>query len=142
MVDDANHMIILHPDHLISATVVADSFICSRRAVLQDRVKATSEASKPQVYGHILHEVFQEAMKANQWDLEWLQATTETILKSYIESLYEIHVEVAEAVDYLMSKMPELKAWAEVFVASKPSVGRAEVDEQISMLTESRTKQS
>ena len=46
IVDDANNMIILHPDHLISATVVADSFTCTRRAVLQDRVKATGGRGK------------------------------------------------------------------------------------------------
>ena len=46
-IDDAENLIIVHPDHLISATVVADSFECIRRAVLQDRVKATSRSSEP-----------------------------------------------------------------------------------------------
>ena len=58
VVDDSDNMLILHPDHLISSTVVADSFTCLRRAVLQDRVKATNTANQYQVYGHILHEVF------------------------------------------------------------------------------------
>lgn len=115
-------MIILHPDHLISATVVADSFSCTRRAVLQDRVKATNDANKPQVYGHILHEIFQEAMKANKWTTIWLSQTIERIVSRYLESLYEIRLPVPEALDYLKSKMPELQAWADLYVQAYPRV--------------------
>lgn len=122
VVDDKQNMIILHPDHLLSATVVADSFTCPRRAVLQDRVKATSDPNRPQVYGHILHEIFQEAMKANRWDLDWLNSTIETVLPKYLESLYLIHVEIPEATEHLTSKMPMLKEWADSFVRSRPTV--------------------
>ena len=120
VVDDADNMIILHPDHLISATVVADSFTCTRRAVLQDRVKATGAAERSQVYGHILHEIFGEALKSNDWNMEKLQAIIERTLSNYIESLYEIKVQVPEALDYLMSKMSELQAWASIFVSTTP----------------------
>ncbi|KAI9819890.1 MAG: Tripartite DNA replication factor [Pycnora praestabilis] len=120
IVDDTRNMIILHPDHLISSTVVADSFSCTRRAVLQDRVKATNDANAPQVYGHILHEIFQEAMKANRWDTIWLFIKIEEIVSRYIESIYEIKIGVQQAVDYLKSKMPEVQAWAQVFVSARP----------------------
>ncbi|KAI9811108.1 MAG: Tripartite DNA replication factor [Thelocarpon impressellum] len=120
IVDDAQNTLIIHPDHLISSTVVADSFGCTRRAVLQDRVKASNEASPPQVYGHILHEIFQEAMKANRWDTQWLTGLIEKVVMRYIESIYEIKIEVEEAVRHLKSKVPGLQAWAEVFVSAKP----------------------
>ena len=122
IIDDANNMLILHPDHLISATVVADSFSCTRRAVLQDRVKATNEANEPQVYGHILHEIFQEAMKANRWDTAWFRNTIELIASRYLETLSEINVEVVRAVEHLMSKVPELQSWAALFVTARPKV--------------------
>lgn len=122
IVDNAHNMIILHPDHLISATVVADAVTCQRRAVLQDRIKATSDINKPQVYGHILHKVFQEAMKVNQWDLQSMRTLVERVLVQYVESLYAIHVSMIEAVEYVMSKVPELKAWADVFLRPQPNV--------------------
>ena len=122
IVDDGHNFLILHPDHLISATVVADSFSCTRRAVLQDRVKATSSANEPQVYGHILHEIFQEALKANRWDTEWLAQLVESICVRYLETLYEINVEVPLAVDHIMSKVPELQSWAKLFVSARPKV--------------------
>jgi DNA replication ATP-dependent helicase Dna2 len=115
-------MLILHPDHLISSTVVADSFGCTRRAVLQDRVKATSEASPPQVYGQILHEILQEAMKANRWETAWLNDLIDRVALRYIESIYEIKLDVDQAVTHLRSKMPQLQSWSQLFVSAKPKV--------------------
>ena len=128
IIDDAHNFLIIHPDHLISATVVADSFTCTRRAVLQDRVKATGSASGPQVYGFILHEIFQEAMKANKWDTEWLSRTIQAIAMRYLESLYEIQVEKAKAIEHLMSKVPELQLWAQLFVNARPKVRTRSTD--------------
>ena len=116
VVNDADNMIILHPDHLISSTVVGDSFTCMRRAVLQDRVKATNAASQPQVYGHILHEVFGHALRLNQWDMQTFREIIDKTLPSYIESLYEIRVRINDAKEYLLGKTPEMMAWASVFV--------------------------
>lgn len=122
VVDDTRNLLIIDPDHLISATVVADSFSCTRRAVLQDRVKATTQPSEATVYGSMLHEIFQDAMRANRWDTEWLTTTIEKVAIRYIESLFEMDVTFARAVDYLSGKVIELQAWAQVFVAAKPKV--------------------
>jgi DNA replication ATP-dependent helicase Dna2 len=122
IVDDAHNMIILHPDHLISATVVADSISCQRRAVLQDRIKNSSDISKPQVFGNIFHELFQEAMKVNKWNLSSLRALVEAILVRHVEDLYLIQMSIPEAIEYMMSRVPALKTWAEVFLRTTPSV--------------------
>ncbi|KAJ5280981.1 Dna2/Cas4 domain of unknown function DUF83 [Penicillium angulare] len=120
VVDNASHMIILHPDHLISATVVADSIDCQRRAVLQDRIKAFSQLERPQVFGTIFHEVFQEALKANLWDTKSLRSLVDTVLKRHIEDLYAIQMTVPEATENVMSKIPTVQAWADVFLHAKP----------------------
>jgi DNA replication ATP-dependent helicase Dna2 len=125
IIDDAHNLIILHPDHLISSTVVADSFGCTRRAVLQDRVKATSDTSAPLVYGTILHELFQAAMLANRWDTEWLTEEIENIAARHMEDLYTIRIQIPQAVEYLQSKMGELQSWAELFVSSQPKVSQS-----------------
>lgn len=117
-------MLILHPDHLISSTTVADSFGCSRRAVLQDRVKATSDSSPPLVYGTLLHEIFQAAMTANRWDSEWLSELIEDVATRHVEDLYTIRIQIPAAIEHLQSKMGELQSWAELFVSSKPKVRR------------------
>lgn len=122
IVDNTNHMVILHPDHLISATVVADSIDCQRRAVLQDRVKAFGQLEKPQAFGVFFHEVFQEALKANQWDLTSLRALVESIMQRHVEELYAISMSVPQAVEEVMGKIPTVQAWAEVFLQRFPQV--------------------
>lgn len=122
VVDDAQNLLILHPDQLVSATVVADSFGCTRRAVLQDRVKATSEASPPLVYGTMLHEIFQEALLANRFDLGYLSELIDKNIEKHIEDLYTIKMGIADAKEHLQSKMTELSYWAKSFVSSQPQV--------------------
>ncbi|KAL3476333.1 DNA replication factor Dna2-domain-containing protein [Aspergillus californicus] len=120
IVNDAQNMIIIHPDHLISATVIADSISCQRRAVLQDRIKRTSDIGKPQVFGNIFHELFQEAMKLNMWDTASLKALTEEVAVRHVEELYLIHMSLNEAVDHVMGRIPGIQRWAELFLRSKP----------------------
>ncbi|KAJ5905517.1 uncharacterized protein N7473_002433 [Penicillium subrubescens] len=120
VVDNTNHMVILHPDHLISATVVADSVDCQRRAVLQDRVKVISQIEKPQAFGIIFHEVFQEALMANRWDLDSLRLLVEKVLGNHVEELYSINMTMSEAIETIMGKIPQVQAWADVFLQTKP----------------------
>jgi DNA replication ATP-dependent helicase Dna2 len=120
VIDNNHNMIILHPDQLVSSTVVADSFTCMRRAVLQDRVKATSEATPALVYGTILHEVFQEALMANKWDLSFLGSVIDKTLQKHLEDLYVIKVSLDDARSHLLSKMTELRSWAQTFVTASP----------------------
>lgn len=119
LIDDTQNMLILHPDHLMSALAVADSFSCMRKAVLQDRIKVTSESTPPMLYGTMLHEIFQESMKENRWDEDWLRETIGCIVARHIEDLYQTHLNMAQAVNHLEGKIPELQAWARVFVKAK-----------------------
>ena len=121
-VDDSHNMIILHPDHLISATVVSDSTSCQRRAVLQDRIKTSGDLGKPQVFGNIFHEIFQEAMKTSAWDLSSLKKLVDATMVRHIEDLYMIQMSVPEAVEYVMSRIPAMRSWAEAFLRTKPTV--------------------
>jgi DNA replication ATP-dependent helicase Dna2 len=91
-----------------------------RRAVLQDRVKATGEATPALVYGTILHEIFQDALMANNWDLGFLGSVINKTLKKHLEDLYIIKVSLEDARAHVASKMPELKSWAETFVSASP----------------------
>jgi len=101
---------------------VADSFTCTRRAVLQDRVKSMSQSSPPTLYGTILHQLFQEAMMANQWDFEFLRNTIERLLPRHFETLVDIGLNLNQAREHLFSKLPQMQSWAEIFVRAEPRV--------------------
>ncbi|KAL6717879.1 DNA replication endonuclease-helicase Dna2 [Lecanora helva] len=121
VVDNSQNLLILHPDHLISSTVVGDSFNCTRKAILQDRVKVTSDANQSTIYGNMLHEIFQEAMRANQWDNEFMTATIRALTTQHLETLFEVQVELEVAVEHLQARVADLQAWAEIFISTKPS---------------------
>ena len=61
-------------------------------------------------------------MKSNRWDIEWFTTTVESIASRYLETLFEINVDMTRAVQHLMSKVPELQSWAELFVTAQPRV--------------------
>ncbi|POS87451.1 hypothetical protein EPUL_002165, partial [Erysiphe pulchra] len=122
-VDDAENLLILHPDHLISSTVVADSFSCIRRAVLQDRIKATSEPNPSLVYGTLLHEIFQAAMVSNRWDSDWLTELIKNIAVKHVEDLYTVKIQIPDAIIYLQDKMSEMQSWANKFISPFPKPG-------------------
>lgn len=122
IVDDSQNILILHPDHLISALVVADSYSCMRKAVLEDRIKAASESSPPMLYGTIIHEIFQNALQANRWDDEWLEEDIQKLVRRHIEDLYKTQLSEAQAIDHLTSKLPAIKEWASTFVKQRPDL--------------------
>ncbi|KAJ5899126.1 Dna2/Cas4 domain of unknown function DUF83, partial [Penicillium taxi] len=140
VVDNSKNMLILHPDHLVSATVVADSIDCQRRAVLQDRVKAFGSIEKPQAFGIFFHEIFQEALKANVWDTTSLRTLVQTVIRRHIEDLYSIEMSVPEAVDEVMGKIPIVQAWADKFLHEKPRADSLVEDRNGSKLNMSITK--
>jgi DNA replication ATP-dependent helicase Dna2 len=115
-------MLILHPDHLVSATVVADAFGCIRRAVLQDRVKATGPSTAPTLYGTILHELFQEALKLHRWDMNTLRQSLDKTLPRHFEAMVSIGLSINQATEYLIPKLMEMGAWASKFVRPRPNV--------------------
>lgn len=122
IVDNNQNLLILHPDHLISSTVVGDSFTCIRKAVLEARVKASSDANQATLYGHLLHEIFQDALKANKWNDGFMASLIEMIATRNLESLFELQIELPIAIEQLRARVVDLQAWAEVYVAAIPKV--------------------
>lgn len=122
VIDNASGMLIVNPDFLVSSTTVADSFGCTRRAVLQDRVKATGDISKPLVYGSILHELFQKALASNNFSTEFLRDSIDALLVQHIEQLYILKEEISAAKEYLRSKVELMQHWADLFISVKPKV--------------------
>ena len=122
IVDNSQNMMILHPDYLVSATVVSDSISCQRRAALQERIKFIGEIEKAQLFGIVFHEIFQEAMKMNKWDIDSLRQVVEAVLLRHIENFYSIHMNIPDAIEYAMERIPDLRAWANTFLRVKPGV--------------------
>lgn len=134
----SNNLLILHPDTLISATRASDAHFCRRKAVVQEKVRSSSESSPALVYGNLLHELFEgcflamaepsdatvEEKVAEAFSLQRREAEIDKLLKipKNIESLFTIHIELDEARNHLREKSTTFSEFAKQFVGQRPKV--------------------
>lgn len=61
-------------------------------------------------------------MRANRWDDEFMASAIEAIASRYLESLFEVNIELSMAIDQLKARAVDFQSWAELFVGAKPKV--------------------
>ncbi|KAI0556642.1 DNA replication factor Dna2 [Gracilaria domingensis] len=128
-----------HPDTLVSATAVADSFACLRKAVISHRTpsgmpKDSALASEAAVFGTLIHDMFQVilASDSNTRDYSsvecvsqtggvdtesFFEAVEEVLYRNY-ESLYAAKVLDQNARLVLHKVIPNIIEWYKVFMGS------------------------
>ncbi|KAJ3168668.1 Tripartite DNA replication factor [Geranomyces variabilis] len=113
-------LVTLHPDCLISATSLSESFGCLRKAILQDRVRSQGDITPPLVYGKMMHCLLQTCLKANDFSTARIEREIEGLVLNGIEDLHAIGEDEAMAKAHLAQFVPGLRAWAAVFVGPAP----------------------
>ncbi|KAJ4799880.1 DNA replication helicase [Rhynchospora pubera] len=115
IVDCTKNLLIVHPDVLISGTRVASSFTCSRRAVLDERLKV-SESSISALIGTLLHQVFQEGLITRLPSKHYLEEHAKQILQKNLESLYACGANEKDILSSLIEVIPQMLAWFTSFM--------------------------
>lgn len=95
IIDDHRNAIITNPDHMVSGTVISQSFECERKAFINGHFKMRNTSfhmngpnlSLP-IYGHIVHNVFQRAIINNDFSTESLKKFIDEAILLYIADLY------------------------------------------------------
>lgn len=134
----SNNLLIVHPDTLISATRASDAHFCRRKAVLQEKVRSSSESSPALVYGNLLHELFQSCFLAmaepsdlnleekveEAFGLDGRAAEIDRLLRvpKNLESLFIIQVELDEARTHLREKSSTFADFAKQYIGQRPKV--------------------
>jgi DNA replication ATP-dependent helicase Dna2 len=90
-----------------------------RKAVLQERVRATGDISKPMAYGNILHAVFQAGLEDNDFSTPNLYNHIDRIIIDELESLFLLQEEIEVATEYVRSKVPIIQEWSTTFITQK-----------------------
>lgn len=101
---------------------MADSFNCIRKAVLDDRVRKSGDLNTALVYGNIWHEVFQSALREDNFATEFLHQEIQRTIIKQIENLYVIGEDERTAATHLKENITQLQMWASKFISQRPKV--------------------
>ncbi|KTW25775.1 hypothetical protein T552_03388 [Pneumocystis carinii B80] len=112
IVDNSHSLVILNPDFLVSCTSVATSYSCTRRIILQEKVKLTDDISKSQIYGKILHCLFQLCLENDNFSLSFLKEKTKQLVLDNIEHLDISGESIESAMKHISGKFFNLQKWA------------------------------
>ncbi|URE05999.1 DNA replication factor Dna2 [Musa troglodytarum] len=122
IVDHAKNLIIVHPDILVSGTRVASSFTCSRRAVLDERLKS-SEHSSAALLGTLLHQIFQAGLLNEFPSRQFLEEYAGMVLQKNIENIYACGANEKDIFLKLLEAIPRILNWLTCFKVKEEGKG-------------------
>ncbi|EEB09009.2 DNA replication endonuclease-helicase Dna2 [Schizosaccharomyces japonicus yFS275] len=113
IVSNSNGYIIMFPFYLLSATSVADSFTCLRRATFKEWYGSTHYLTKPIVYGNILHRVFQNCLRdPNEFTgLDKLDALLRNSIKLETVNIHFAGLTNDQCLNELRERLPAIRKW-------------------------------
>ncbi|XP_065006281.1 DNA replication ATP-dependent helicase/nuclease JHS1-like isoform X1 [Musa acuminata AAA Group] len=114
IVDHAENLIIVYPDILLSGTRVASSFTCSRRAVLDERLKS-SEHFSAALLGTLLHQIFQAGLLKEFPSRQFLEEYAGMVLQKNIENIYACGANEKDIFLKLIEAIPRILNWLTCF---------------------------
>lgn len=120
IIDNENNFIVVHPDRLISCTSVADSYVCTRKSVLQLKVRPISEYTEALVHGNIIHCVLQNALEKEDFEIESIKREIEHVVTSRLSDLYAMDQDEETALKILNEYAPGISRFGSTFVSKTP----------------------
>ncbi|KAG0257386.1 Tripartite DNA replication factor [Mortierella polycephala] len=128
MLEDAQGFIIVKPDYLIQTSVLAESFRCIRKPIIDIRARKTDEATAPLVHGTMLHELFQGSLFANDFSTASLQSKIEDVIAAHVNDLYLINETNDSAREVISQYISSCQDWARRYLRASPSTDGTIVD--------------
>ncbi|KAJ3395007.1 Tripartite DNA replication factor [Entophlyctis sp. JEL0112] len=113
-VTNTQNFLVIHPDHLVSATQVADSFSCLRKAAIQDICRIPAQQTNvSMVYGNILHEVMQSCLLRSDFSVESIASAVKHVLSQSrcLEELWAVGETESTAYSGVMDQTTNLQKW-------------------------------
>ncbi|KAK9355845.1 hypothetical protein V1523DRAFT_403638 [Lipomyces doorenjongii] len=120
VIDNKNGILIVHPDVLVSSTIVSEYFFCARKSILAYRIKSPTDLNRSTVYGTIIHELFQECMTKSEFTIEHMDSVLEDILPRHIEKLFFLDEPLTLAREHVRERFDIMRGWAAKFVSLRP----------------------
>ncbi|ORZ27847.1 DNA replication factor Dna2-domain-containing protein [Lobosporangium transversale] len=120
MLDDHQGFLIVKPDSLVSTSVLAESFNCIRKPIIDIRARKTDETTVPLIHGTMLHELFQQSLRSNDFSTESMEARLDDIIKLHLNDLCLISESIDVARERISELIPACQDWARKYLRNSP----------------------
>ena len=110
--DQDDLMLIVHPDMLLTPTVISETVSCSRRAVLKNRLGSTGLTTRAPLFGTMRHQLFEATMKEKEFHIEFIRKQVSEIVRDNAEGLLACDISPHEAELELIKFAPQLQLFA------------------------------
>ncbi|KAF9299999.1 Tripartite DNA replication factor [Mortierella antarctica] len=121
VIDNTNGFIIVKPDNLISTTVLADSFNCIRKSIVESRIIKPYDLTLPLIHGNVLHELFQQCLRTNDFSTRAMESRIDSLVEDHLKELCLINESVDVARNALREQIPNCQMWARRFLRPTPA---------------------
>jgi DNA replication ATP-dependent helicase Dna2 len=122
MLEDAQGLLIVKPDYLVPTSLLAESFTCIRRPIVDTRARKPDESTIPLVHGTILHELFQLSLRNNDFSTEGMEARIEDLIQAHLNDLCLVNETMETAREAFSQWISSCQEWARRYLRSTPSV--------------------
>eukprot|EP01083_Nonionella_stella_P000443 1268_1 len=121
IVDDERNLLILHPDCLISGSVIGTSYPCVRRTVLSQKIQGGG-SGKAALFGSLTHDVFEKCLTERNFSKENILHHADQTIQDYIAELYAIDESEASTREFILKLVPTMGRFSSSFLCSTPQI--------------------
>ena len=107
---DDDLVLVIHPDELITPTLVSEAVKCPRLAVLQSRLGSTGLSAKSAVFGTLRHDLFERCLREKDTSRRSAALFTRDIIRNNAEALVGCGVtDRKEAFGEVIKTLPQIQ---------------------------------
>ena len=117
-----HNFFIHHPDILLTATSLSNASQCTRKPLLANMVRSSSDVTPSLIWGNMLHEVMQTCLSVARWDDKFMDKKIAEVAQRGLGELLRIDMGVDQAIIEVKARAKGLKAFADKYIAQTPKV--------------------
>ena len=108
--DDDDLVLVIHPDELITPTLISEAVQCPRLAVLQQRLGSTGLSSRSAVIGTLRHDLFERCLQERTASRQAAAVFIRQIIRNNAESLVGCGItDQRDAFSEVMKTLPQIQ---------------------------------
>ncbi|OQR92100.1 hypothetical protein ACHHYP_04055 [Achlya hypogyna] len=108
---NAQHLVIVHPDILVSPTNVTASLQCARLAMLQKSLSLNQPSGPKALVGTLKHDLFERALNSGYHSIPYLVEQSQCIIQASLLKCLESGLTETQAAEEMRASFQDMSAW-------------------------------